>query len=396
MPSPALPTRDATAQPPDEATPVLTLASPDEVEAAQGLAFFQACAQLIARSGEAAKAGLPELQALEMSARRLLPAAQVVPGGWAVAFAGGIQRALSAGLRVTRGNQLAAEWRHRRAKEEYAASAAEMRESIALIASTLPEIATWPALADSVPALGQYLAVQRALLPLVLALEQQCDGELLLLGGRTAEYSAAMRQLAGEARRSAEGMLDSGADASEIDATCRQLLSLADTLLARADAVEQLQAQRPLYAAPQGDRVFIINGHAEDKWRELRDLLEDRLGLKGRVVVLKEEVSQGQTVIEKFERHARQCGYAFALLTPDDAVTKADAKGGSYQQARPNVLFEAGWFYGRLGPTRLCLLKRSGTAVPSDLAGVIAIDFAEQVREGFVEIQDALRAAGVI
>ena len=45
--------------------------------------------------------------------------------------------------------------------------------------------------------------------------------------------------------------------------------------------------------------------------------------------------------------------FAIALVTPDDVVKKA---GKSQWQARPNVLFELGWFYGRLGPQRLLVL----------------------------------------
>lgn len=51
----------------------------------------------------------------------------------------------------------------------------------------------------------------------------------------------------------------------------------------------------------------------------MRDLLES-WGVE--TVVLWEEVSSGQTIIDKFQRCANECGFAFALVTPDDIVEK--------------------------------------------------------------------------
>jgi hypothetical protein len=149
--------------------------------------------------------------------------------------------------------------------------------------------------------------------------------------------------------------------------------------------------QEQCYQSPTGDKIFIIHGHDEAKWRELRDLLEDRLNLK--TVVLKEEPGAAKALIQKFEEFADDCCYAFALLTPDDFVEK---DGKSYFQARPNVLFELGWFYGHFGRNRVCIVKKAKTEMPSDLAGILSIDFHDKVSEGFMQIQDELKRVGVI
>jgi predicted nucleotide-binding protein len=145
------------------------------------------------------------------------------------------------------------------------------------------------------------------------------------------------------------------------------------------------------YLIPTGDRVFIIHGHDEAKWRELRDILEDKLDQK--VIVLQEEPSEGETVIGKFEKLADDCCYAFALLTPDDFVEK---EGKSYFQARPNVLLELGWFYGRFGRDRVCIVKKLKTEIPSDLAGILTINFHSDISEAFAKIEAELRRVGVI
>ena len=188
-------------------------------------------------------------------------------------------------------------------------------------------------------------------------------------------------------------MLAVGSDDAELLALSAKTTIWADTLEERAEAIEEIDRSRHIYLPPAGDKVFIIHGHAEDKWRELRDLLEDKLGLEGRVVVLREEASQSKVVIEKFEEHAKQCCYGFALVTPDDKVKKQDT---AYRQARPNVLFEIGWFYGRLGPSRLCILKRAGTEIPSDLSGVVTLEFDTAVSEDYLQIKQELELAGVV
>jgi predicted nucleotide-binding protein len=168
--------------------------------------------------------------------------------------------------------------------------------------------------------------------------------------------------------------------------------STADRLETRVEVFRaELKAEQgQRYLSPTGDKIFIIHGHDEAKWRELRDVLEDELDLK--VTVLKEEPGASETLIHKFEEFADDCCYAFALLTPDDFVTK---EGKCYFQSRPNVLFELGWFYGHFGRSRVCIVKKDTTEVPSDLNGILSIDFHETVSEGFIKIQDELKKAGV-
>ena len=164
--------------------------------------------------------------------------------------------------------------------------------------------------------------------------------------------------------------------------------TLAERLETRADVFESKPKRRNL---PTGAKIFIIHGHDEAKWRELDDLLTKRLKLE--TLVLAEEASGGETIIEKFEESAKECGYAFALVTPDDFVKKHDK---AYSQARPNVLFEIGWFYGQLGRERVCIIKKVGTEIPSDLAGIVTIEFQKAVSEGIVPIEDELRQIGIL
>jgi predicted nucleotide-binding protein len=134
------------------------------------------------------------------------------------------------------------------------------------------------------------------------------------------------------------------------------------------------------------DGIFIIHGHDELNWIRLSRLLRDEFGIRD-VIVLKEEPSSGKTLIEKLEYAAKHCCYAFAVLTPDDMVEKPDEV---YFQSRPNVIFEIGWFYGRLGRDRVCIVKNTETTIPSDLIGIVTINFNNNVSEVYLDIKREL------
>lgn len=141
-------------------------------------------------------------------------------------------------------------------------------------------------------------------------------------------------------------------------------------------------------------KIFIIHGHNEAKRRELEDILKSKLGLEP--VVLSQQPNQGMTIIEKFEKYASECSYAFALFTPDDIVTAEDGK--QYFQARPNVIFELGWFYANLGRARVCILDQASekSSIFSDLQGVMRVQFNSDVSEKYVEIERELKTVGIV
>ena len=110
-------------------------------------------------------------------------------------------------------------------------------------------------------------------------------------------------------------------------------------------------------------------------------------------VVLAKQASKGRTIIEKFEAEAQRACYAFALLTPDDMVACEDRE---YAQARPNVIFELGWFYGRLGRDSVAILFKQGTKIHSDLDGVCRIQFNKSIDEIVPDMERELVAANIL
>ena len=140
--------------------------------------------------------------------------------------------------------------------------------------------------------------------------------------------------------------------------------------------------------------VFIIHGHNEAKWRELEKILKDDFNLNP--IVLKEQPDGGATtIIDKFEKYAEQCSYAFAIFTPDDIVKTGD---NSYFQARPNVIYEIGWFSARLGRRKVCIIFQNdeNAEIFSDFQGIIQKRFYSNISEIYREIQLELKDIGLL
>ena len=89
-------------------------------------------------------------------------------------------------------------------------------------------------------------------------------------------------------------------------------------------------------------------------------------------MILHEQANLGRTIIEKFEEHA-QVGFAVALLTPDDVGSLKEEKTNLKSRARQNVIFEFGYFIGKLGRKRVCALVKGDVEKPSDYDGVLYI-----------------------
>ena len=140
------------------------------------------------------------------------------------------------------------------------------------------------------------------------------------------------------------------------------------------------------------DEIFIIHGHDETNQLRLSRLVREEFNLKP--IVLLSKPGRSAPTIEKFEHHAQTCSYVIALFTADDKVVTK--RGEEYWQPRPNVIFETGWFAGRLGKDRILILLQEGVRIYSDFDGVNRIQFRDDVDEKFRAIRAELEAAGLI
>ena len=121
--------------------------------------------------------------------------------------------------------------------------------------------------------------------------------------------------------------------------------------------------------SPSLNEVFVIHGRDDGTKQTVARFLE-RLNLKP--VILHEQPNEGRTIIEKFEDHAH-VGFAVVLLTPDDLGGLQGNKDTVKPRARQNVIFEFGYFIGKLGRKRVCALVKGDVEKPSDYNGVLYI-----------------------
>jgi predicted nucleotide-binding protein len=147
---------------------------------------------------------------------------------------------------------------------------------------------------------------------------------------------------------------------------------------------------------PRSNRVFVVHGHDERAKQEL-ELFLTELGLDP--VVLHRQADEGQTIIEKFEKHS-DVGYAFILMTPDEMAylsTESELPESERRielRARPNVIFEFGYFVGKFGRSRVCCLYTGSVTLPSDLGGLVYKQYSNSVEESGYSIIKELKAAG--
>ena len=64
-----------------------------------------------------------------------------------------------------------------------------------------------------------------------------------------------------------------------------------------------------------GEEIFIVHGHDETAKHKIARFVTD---LDLTATILDEQPSKGQTIIDKFEEHADEAGFAIVLLTADD------------------------------------------------------------------------------
>jgi predicted nucleotide-binding protein len=141
----------------------------------------------------------------------------------------------------------------------------------------------------------------------------------------------------------------------------------------------------------RSNRIFIVHGHDHEAKNELELFLKTH-GLEA--VVLHRQPDEGKTIIEKFEKHS-DVGYAFILLTPDDVGGTAETPPANLsKRARQNVIFEFGYFAGKLGRPNVCCIYTGNVELPSDLDGLIYKEFHKNIREVFYDIQGELKARG--
>jgi len=135
-------------------------------------------------------------------------------------------------------------------------------------------------------------------------------------------------------------------------------------------------------------KIFIVHGHDNEMVQTVARFVS-KLGFEP--IILREQPNQGRTIIEKFEDFS-DVDFALVLLSPDDEG-KSIEEEILHKRPRQNVVFELGFFIGRLGRQNVVVLHREvdDFEMLSDFQGVLF----ESYREGWeFRVAKEIKAAG--
>ncbi|MGY3036152.1 putative nucleotide-binding protein [Bradyrhizobium sp. USDA 4354] len=181
--------------------------------------------------------------------------------------------------------------------------------------------------------------------------------------------------------------IDVRADVAAIQTAFALCNEMSDLARKAASHLER-KAKRKMTSDRIGTNVFIGHGRSS-AWRELKDFIQDRLGLPwdefNRVPVA------GVTNIGRLSEMLDAAAVALLVMTAEDEM----ADGGI--QARMNVVHEAGLFQGRLGFTKAILLLEDGCAEFSNVQGLGQIRFPKgKISTAFEEVRRVMEREGLV
>lgn len=150
---------------------------------------------------------------------------------------------------------------------------------------------------------------------------------------------------------------------------------------------EEILVLKTNYQEISNRKIFIVHGRELNIVDSVSNYLQS---IELKPIVLQEQPDDSLSfIMEKFEEHANSVIFAIVLLTPDDVASSAsklvsdkDKQKFSgednkfiapLERARQNVVLELGYFLGKLGYEKVCIIKSGDLEFPSDLSGVLYI-----------------------
>jgi len=122
------------------------------------------------------------------------------------------------------------------------------------------------------------------------------------------------------------------------------------------------------------NKIFIVHGHNNELKLEIARFVEN--DFKKEAVILHERANKGREILGKFEDEA-DVDIAIAIWSKDD-LGKVNKDAESLKpRARQNVIFETGYFIGKLGRDKVIVILEDGIEAPSDYSGLMYISSSD-------------------
>lgn len=156
-----------------------------------------------------------------------------------------------------------------------------------------------------------------------------------------------------------------------IDACKTDLLSVKAIFETYLAEMKEEQTEHQIVEEIKRDcsKVFIVHGHDDVLKLAVARLIEKQ---NIKAIILHEQANQGATIIEKIESNS-DVNAAICLFTADD-VCNPENNDKMNNRARQNVVFETGYFMGKLGRDHTIILTDRDVELPSDMQGVVYTD----------------------
>jgi predicted nucleotide-binding protein len=170
------------------------------------------------------------------------------------------------------------------------------------------------------------------------------------------------------------GLLDSLGSQPAIGITFAGLSLAGEAMLERSRKKNAASALPPTSTTPpkaaeMSNKVFLVHGHDDAAKNEVA-LFLTTIGLEP--IILHRMANGGRHLLTKFQEESKGASFAVVLMTPDDEGGPK-ATTSRRDRARQNVVFELGFFIGRLGSERVAALMKGDIERPSDFDGIAYI-----------------------
>ena len=112
---------------------------------------------------------------------------------------------------------------------------------------------------------------------------------------------------------------------------------------------------------------------------------------------IKNNDTEGRTIIEFLEQEIKRSSVGIVLLTGDDiGYFKEDTEDKRRPRARQNVILELGMLLGAIGRKKTIILLKTGIERPLDADGLIYLPFDKNVEEIKSKLKEKLENLGLI
>ena len=147
-------------------------------------------------------------------------------------------------------------------------------------------------------------------------------------------------------------------------------------------------------AKDERTKIFVVHGH-DTGALELLGLVLRRLGPDP--YILQNNDGESKTLVEALEQKIyKEAAFGIVLLTPDHFdYPKSKTDKDRQPRARQNVILEIGVVLASLGQDHMVLLKKGALEIPTDVSGIIYLEFNEHVKEVAVQLATQMNGAGI-